>query len=392
MNKIAIVKKKKEKYVHVKLKSNQMINAREIEMLTKRQIIQLINPEVKIKGNPELFYKVSNYISLKDYLQSVTSKERFLNVVLSILDTLKDSQSIMLYNKNFMLDTEYIFVEPQSKMIMYIYLPIVNYDFEPDIRQFLQNLVYGTVFNHLEDCSYVSEYIAYFRKNVNFSVYDFEMFIREMNGEEVRSGDKKVEVDISHPSKYLRGNIKICPKCNTEYTSTDNFCDLCGSRLVISQSGQKTKMPENGLVSKAMPIAQPASMQAIPVMQLRYSEGTTVLGAVECGTTVLSKEQLGGLVFPYIMRKKDGSRIQINKVIFSIGKSQSSNDYAIIDNSAVSRKHLSILIVNGKYYIKDENSTNGTYIDDVKIEPQKSVEITAGQRLRLADDEFIFSV
>ena len=40
MSKIAIVKKKKEKFVHVKLKSNQMINAREVEMLTKKQIIK----------------------------------------------------------------------------------------------------------------------------------------------------------------------------------------------------------------------------------------------------------------------------------------------------------------------------------------------------------------
>lgn len=381
MSKIAIVKKKKEKFVHVKLKSNQMINAREVEMLTKKQIIQLITPEVSVKGNPELFYKVSGYISLKEYLQSVTSKERFLNIVISILDTLKDTQSVMLYNKNFLLETEYIFVEPQSKLLMYIYLPIVNYDFEPNVKQFLQNLVYGTVFNHLEDCSYVNEYIAYFNKNVNFSIYDFELFLREMNGEEIRSGDKEVNVNISHPSKYLGGKVKVCPKCDKEYSSMDNFCDICGTRLIFSEKDNNAQP-----VTPVMPAAQVVQ----PVYS--YPEGTTVLGAVDVGTTVLSNEQLCGIVYPHLVRQKDSSIINVNKTLFSIGKNQANNDYAIVDNSAISRKHVSLKVSGGKYFVKDEGSTNGTYIDDVKIEAGKEVEICAGQRLRLSDDEFSFMI
>lgn len=69
--------------------------------------------------------------------------------------------------------------------------------------------------------------------NINFSIYDFELFLREMNGEEIRSGDKEVNVNISHPSKYLGGKVKVCPKCDKEYSSMDNFCDICGTRLIF---------------------------------------------------------------------------------------------------------------------------------------------------------------
>lgn len=409
MSRIAIVKKKKEKYVHIKLTGNEMINTREIELLNSNRINSLINPEAGKKNKTELFYKVSNYISLKEYLKSVTSKERFLNIIISILETLKDTQKVMFYNKNFILETEYIFVEPQSKMLMYIYLPIVNYDFEQDIKQFFVNIVYDTVFNQFEDCTYVSQYIAYFNQHTNFSIFDFEMFIRELNGEDMRSGDKKVELNLPHPSKYLGGNVKVCPRCNKEYTSLDNFCDICGVRLVYRENDNDYKSDHSNIMY-AKPIdsnieqvqngtQQMTLSEHIGSAELKrnndskpyvpqYSKGTTVLGAIDYGTTVLSFEQLNRISYPSLLRTKDGKKITVNKCNFVIGKNDAVCDYAINDNSAISRKHATMSIVNGKYYVMDNSSTNGTYIDDVKIDALKSYEIFPGQKIRFADDEF----
>lgn len=36
----------------------------------------------------------------------------------------------------------------------------------------------------------------------------------------------------------------------------------------------------------------------------------------------------------------------------------------------------------------DNSSTNGTYIDDIRIDADKSYEILPGQKIRFADDEF----
>ena len=408
MSKIALVKKKKEKYVYVKLMPNQMINAREIQLLNQGQVMQLINPEVKSKGKTELFYKLSGYISLREYLQSVTPKERFLNIVISILEMLKESQELFLYNKNFIMDVEYIFVEPQSKIMKYIYLPVVNYENEPNIKGFFNNLAFETVFNQLEDCSYVKEYISYFNNNANFSIYDFEMFIREMNGEEVRSGDRnrvnqKNNQPIAHPSKYLELNSKYCSKCGREYTSMDNFCDLCGSRLVFSDN--KPKNDNNSVIQFAEPVSMQNVQNNVSVQneyRVPYSTGTTVLGAseygttvlgeIEGGTTVLSAEELNAVVYPHLIRVRDNSKISVNKTVFSMGKSENGNDYIISDNSAISRNHVLITISNGEYFVKDLGSTNGTYIDDVRIEKEVDNKIQSGQKLRLANDEFEFIV
>jgi len=412
MSRIAIVKKKKEKYVHIRLSGNEMINTREIELLNSHQINSLIDPETGKKNKSELFYKVSNYISLKEYLKSVTSKDRFLNIIISILETLKDTQKVMLYNKNFILDTEYIFVEPQSKMLLYIYLPVVNYDFEQDIKRFFMNIVYDTVFNQFEDCTYVSQYIAYFNQHTNFSVFDFEMFVRELNGEDMRSGDKKVELKLPHPSKFLDSNVKLCPRCGKEYTNVDNFCDVCGIRLVYKDSDtsfssfssgspnfmyatpieEEIEQVQNGtqqmtLSDRIGSINQNSNSGSKPYVP-QYSKGTTVLGAIDYGTTVLSFEQLNRIAYPSLLRTKDGKKITVNKCTFVIGKSEANCDYVISDNNAISRKHATISIANGKYYVVDNSSTNGTYIDDIRIDADKSYEILPGQKIRFADDEF----
>ncbi len=412
MSRIAIVKKKKEKYVHIRLSGNEMINTREIELLNSHQINSLIDPETGKKNKSELFYKVSNYISLKEYLKSVTSKDRFLNIIISILETLKDTQKVMLYNKNFILDTEYIFVEPQSKMLLYIYLPVVNYDFEQDIKRFFMNIVYDTVFNQFEDCTYVNQYIAYFNQHTNFSVFDFEMFVRELNGEDMRSGDKKVELKLPHPSKFLDSNVKLCPRCGKEYTNVDNFCDVCGIRLVYKDSDtsfssfssgspnfmyatpieEEIEQVQNGtqqmtLSDRIGSINQNSNSGSKPYVP-QYSKGTTVLGAIDYGTTVLSFEQLNRIAYPSLLRTKDGKKITVNKCTFVIGKSEANCDYVISDNNAISRKHATISIANGKYYVVDNSSTNGTYIDDIRIDADKSYEILPGQKIRFADDEF----
>lgn len=61
-------------------------------------------------------------------------------------------------------------------------------------------------------------------------------------------------------------------------------------------------------------------------------------------------------------------------------KSEANCDYVISDNNAISRKHATISIANGKYYVVDNSSTNGTYIDDIRIDADKSYEILPGQK------------
>ncbi len=139
----------------------------------------------------------------------------------------------------------------------------------------------------------------------------------------------------------------------------------------------------------AQPQFQPP-VRPVPV-QNSFNE-TTVLGPSMIGgeTTVLSAN--AGRPDPALIRVKTGERISINKPVFRIGKEKSYVDYFIGDNTAISRSHANIHTDNGAYFIEDTNSTNHTYVNGKLISSNEKVKLVSGDKVRLANEDFIFSV
>ncbi len=101
--------------------------------------------------------------------------------------------------------------------------------------------------------------------------------------------------------------------------------------------------------------------------------------------------QLGGArPIPHFVRKSTGEIINITKPEFIIGKSKTKADYAIENNSAISREHCIVIQRDGVNYIKDNNSTNHTYVDGVELQPGKEVLLKHKTEVRLGDEEFTF--
>ena len=99
----------------------------------------------------------------------------------------------------------------------------------------------------------------------------------------------------------------------------------------------------------------------------------------------------GNKVVPRFIRTKTNENIYITKPEFIIGKSKLHADYAIEHNTAVSREHCIVTRdANGANYITDNKSTNGTYVNGVKIEAGKKQLLTDGTKVKLGDEEFIF--
>ena len=139
----------------------------------------------------------------------------------------------------------------------------------------------------------------------------------------------------------------------------------------------------------AQPQYRPA-VQPVPV-QSSFNETTVLSPSMMSGeTTVLSENP--ALPDPCLTRIKTGERIKINKPVFRIGKEKSYVDYFIADNTAISRSHANIHTENGEYFIEDTNSTNHTYINGTLINSNVKTKITSGDKVRLANEDFTFSV
>ena len=67
-------------------------------------------------------------------------------------------------------------------------------------------------------------------------------------------------------------------------------------------------------------------------------------------------------------------------------------DYVVSHNPAISKKHAEVLVRDGKYYVRDVGSKNGTYVNGRMLSKNKEIEISNGDLLKLANEDFLVQI
>ncbi|MDE6516584.1 MAG: FHA domain-containing protein, partial [Acetatifactor sp.] len=88
------------------------------------------------------------------------------------------------------------------------------------------------------------------------------------------------------------------------------------------------------------------------------------------------------------MNAPEPFEILINRDEMLLGKKRELVDAVIPFNKMISRKHCKISRNNGEYYISDEGSANGTYVNRIRLSPGQRQQIKKGDIIRLADSDF----
>lgn len=79
--------------------------------------------------------------------------------------------------------------------------------------------------------------------------------------------------------------------------------------------------------------------------------------------------------------------ICLNRPTVCVGKIKGEAD-VILDSPTVSRVHARLEAVDGRFFVKDLNSRNGTFHNGRRLEPQERCEIEAGDRISFAEAEY----
>lgn len=95
---------------------------------------------------------------------------------------------------------------------------------------------------------------------------------------------------------------------------------------------------------------------------------------------------------PYIVRVNTGERVMINKAVFKIGKANRGVDFTISGNGAVSRVHAIIYQREDGCYLKDNKTTNATYVNGQKLAENQEVLLKNDSEIVLGDENFIFKL
>lgn len=94
---------------------------------------------------------------------------------------------------------------------------------------------------------------------------------------------------------------------------------------------------------------------------------------------IAESQQVSYLVF----NKK---KIQLVAKI-TIGREQDNN--IVIDNKLASRHHCLIQKIRDAYFLKDENSTNGTFLNGRRIPSDKYVKLNPGDKITVGSSNLI---
>lgn len=108
------------------------------------------------------------------------------------------------------------------------------------------------------------------------------------------------------------------------------------------------------------------------------------------GLPPISSDMISWSGEAYLVRQSNNERVVLNKSVFRMGKEKMLVDYCL-DNANISRLHVKFSQIANMFYVKDLHSTNGTYINSEKLNPNKAYRIVHGDHIRLANEEFIFN-
>ncbi len=103
-------------------------------------------------------------------------------------------------------------------------------------------------------------------------------------------------------------------------------------------------------------------------------------------TTVLqSMDYVNSNSCDFALVGNNGERITIDKSELTVGKSSSNADY-VISKPSVSRAHAKLIYRDNSLFLKDLKSTNGTFINGEKLEPDKEYLLQKGMEVKFAGE------
>jgi len=156
--------------------------------------------------------------------------------------------------------------------------------------------------------------------------------------------------------------VKKCPRCGNENLDIANYCDACGAALP----------------AQAQPLQPGQPSAAGDALSAR--EGRPTRGVVRSMVTGIEYSLEPGK--EYMIGRGDPAKGLKPEICL---------DEPAALQQGTSRLHAKILYHAGDFYIVDLSSTNATYINGERLEPQKTYSLRSGDTIELGKYRMSFT-
>lgn len=194
-----------------------------------------------------------------------------------------------------------------------------------------------------------------------------------------------------------------CPFCGAETRPGDNFCLNCGNRLPVPTSSSQQAQPAMGdatlpapddWVPPAAPTAQGSSWNdpdLLTIASTSAGEPATVRADAPAPVAQAVMNKIDNPAH-LILRSDTGEVLNeytLDRAEMSIGRAPNS-DVLLSKDKLTSRRHATILYENGQYFIRDERSANGTFVNSQQLEQMVSRQLNDGDQIGIGEHELLF--
>ena len=330
MSKLKVSIKKSTVTAMMKAGRKERINETELSQLARIKPCGIMHV-TKTKKDSVIYTCPAN-INLTDRLKKAISKYDFFFMIEQIVIMVEDVYNNGLNVNSVRFNMDDVYINEMTKEMYFIYFPIVGGQESADIVGFIENIIYTMTPVINEDTNYISKFMYYVRSFHGFNGNAIEKYI---------SREERAVVNV--------------------------------------------------LKNKAVTMQQTMQQQIMQQVMQGSMDGTTVLSDDGISVQQIQQMQPVNYHFASLTRQVTGEKIELGKPSFVLGKNPEKSDYAVADNTNISRVHAVITTRNGRYYVMDQNSTNGTFINGRIIKAGQETEILPGDCLMLANEEFIFN-
>lgn len=336
MSKLKVSIKKSTVTAMMKAGRKERINETELSQLARIKPCGIMHVTKTKKDS--VTYTCPANINLTDRLKKAVSKYDFFFMMEQIVIMVQDVYNNGLNVNSVRFNMDDVYINEMTKEMYFIYFPIVGGQESADIVGFIENIIYTMTPVINEDTNYISRFMYYVRSFHGFNGNAIEKYI----------------------SREERAVVNVL---------------------------------KNKAVTMQQQIMQQQTMQQQIMQQVMQGsmDGTTVLSDDGISVQQIQQMQPVNYHFASLTRQVTGEKIELGKPSFVLGKNPGKSDYAVADNTNISRVHAVITTRNGRYYVMDQNSTNGTFINGRIIKAGQETEILPGDCLMLANEEFIFN-
>lgn len=375
--------------VNAKTQSREAIDEKELDRFSRAYMRGFLKPKLLKKNLIEYSGPVA--VTLNDRLKKPLTKREFLFIMEQIVVSAQKLQANQMPIYNLIMDSNYAFINDVTKELQLLYVPLVVPNPTSNIMMFIESIVYSTKPSEDKDTDFVSRFIYFVKSMKQFDINKIEEFIAK----EDRSVVNTIKKHNAGQSGFMTNKQQHYYE---HYDNKNNEDDSDEATDILNEEDEATGLLDQsfeedeatGLLSQTY-----EEDEATGLLSNDEDEATGLLNDDsydEEGTALLDERTVAVHHFPSLYRVLTEETISVNKPVFRLGKEKSYVDYFVTNNIAVSRSHADIITRGSKYFVKDLNSKNHTYINDEEICVMCEIEIKNEDRLRLGNEEFIFYV